>query len=166
MAGYPWLEAMAREEAWFDPFGDDHAIPGLWQRERIVFPWKSVEGQGDRHFAVGGQQVAKLQKNVQALHDMENSGSEGGSIFDGITKSATTDEEGYFEFRMELPQPIRGHNPWQKIRLELVDKVVKNQKPPVVYAMCLFPRRMWNSESFPISMIPLCPRVPQGCGKC
>jgi hypothetical protein len=75
------VKALAREEAWFDPFGDDHAIPGLWQRERIVFPWKSVEGQGDRHFTVGGQQVAKLQKDVQALHDMENSGSEGGSIF-------------------------------------------------------------------------------------
>ncbi len=68
-------------EAWFDPFGDDHAIPGIWQRERIVFPWKSVEGQGDRHLSVGGQQVEKLQENVQALHDMGNSGSEGGSIF-------------------------------------------------------------------------------------
>jgi phosphatidate phosphatase APP1 len=59
--------------------------------------------------------------------------------FDGITKSATTDEEGYFEFRMELPQPIRGHNPWQKIRIELVDKVVKNQKPQVVYSHVFVP---------------------------
>lgn len=59
--------------------------------------------------------------------------------FDGITKLATTDEEGYFEFRMELHQPIRGHNPWQKIRLVLVKKVVKDQKPPVVYSNVFVP---------------------------
>lgn len=72
---------MAREEAWFDPFGDDHAISGFWQRERIVLPGKSVDGQGDRHFTSGGQQVAKLHKDVQALHDMGNSGGKSGSIF-------------------------------------------------------------------------------------
>lgn len=59
--------------------------------------------------------------------------------FGGITKSATTDDEGYFEFRMELPQPIKSQNPWQKIRLELIDKVVKNQKPPVVYSNVFVP---------------------------
>jgi phosphatidate phosphatase APP1 len=53
--------------------------------------------------------------------------------FDGIKKSATTDEEGYYEFRMELPQSMMDHNPWQKIQMELVDRVVKKQIPPVVY---------------------------------
>jgi phosphatidate phosphatase APP1 len=59
--------------------------------------------------------------------------------FNGVTKSATTDEEGYFEFRMVLPHPIRGNNPWHKIRLELLDEVVKNQKPPVVYCNVFVP---------------------------
>ncbi len=59
--------------------------------------------------------------------------------FDGITKSATTDDKGYFEFRMELPQPIKSHNPWHKIRLELIDKVVKNQHTPVVYSNVFVP---------------------------
>lgn len=59
--------------------------------------------------------------------------------FDGVTQSATTDEEGYYEFRMKLPQPIRGHNPWQKIRLELENKVVKNQEPQVVYSHLFVP---------------------------
>lgn len=59
--------------------------------------------------------------------------------FDGIIKSATSDEEGYFEFRMELSQPIRSHNPWQRIRLELLSKVVKNQQPPVVYSNVFVP---------------------------
>lgn len=61
------------------------------------------------------------------------------ATFDGVTQSATTDEEGYYEFRMELPQPIKGHNPWQKIRLELVDKVLKNQEPQVVYSHLFVP---------------------------
>jgi phosphatidate phosphatase APP1 len=59
--------------------------------------------------------------------------------FEGITQMATTDEEGYFEFRMELPQPIKGQNPWQKIRLELLDRVVKKQVPPVVYSHVFVP---------------------------
>jgi phosphatidate phosphatase APP1 len=59
--------------------------------------------------------------------------------FHGITKSAITDEEGYFEFRMELPQPIKNHDPWQEIRLELVDMVIKNQKHPVVYSHVFVP---------------------------
>ncbi len=75
------VEVLALEEAWFDPFGDDHAIPGLWQQERIVFSWKSVEGQEDRHFAFGRQPMGKLQKDVQAVHDMGNFGSKGGSLF-------------------------------------------------------------------------------------
>lgn len=61
------------------------------------------------------------------------------AIFDGIKKSATTDEEGYYEFRMELPQPIRGHNPWQKVRIELETMVIKNQNPPAVYSNVFVP---------------------------
>lgn len=37
------------------------------------------------------------------------SGAKVEASFEGITKTATTDSEGYFEFRMELPQPISGH---------------------------------------------------------
>ena len=59
--------------------------------------------------------------------------------FEGNTQTATTDEEGYFEFRMELPQPIKGQNPWPKIRLELLDRVLKKQIPPVVYSHVFVP---------------------------
>ena len=59
--------------------------------------------------------------------------------YDGITKSATTDGKGYYEFRMELPQSIRANNPWHKIRIELADKVVKNQERPVVYSNVFVP---------------------------
>jgi phosphatidate phosphatase APP1 len=59
--------------------------------------------------------------------------------FDGIKKSATTDEEGYYEFRMELPHSVKGKCPWKKIRIELVDRVVKNQPPPVVYGNVFIP---------------------------
>ncbi|MBP6235777.1 MAG: DUF2183 domain-containing protein [Saprospiraceae bacterium] len=59
--------------------------------------------------------------------------------FNGITKSVASDEEGYYEFRMELKQPINNQNPWQKVRLELIQKVVKNQKPQVVYCNVFVP---------------------------
>ena len=67
------------------------------------------------------------------------SGASVKATFDGITKSATTDTEGYFDFRMELPQPISGNNPWKKIRVELMDKVIKNQNPLVVYSNVFVP---------------------------
>ena len=44
---------MAWDQTWFDPFGNDHAIQGLWQRKRIVFPWKSGKRQGHRPFTGG-----------------------------------------------------------------------------------------------------------------
>lgn len=61
------------------------------------------------------------------------------ATFDGIRESAATDSEGYFEFRMKLPKPVRGLSPWHKIRIELVDKVVKNQLDPVVYGHVFVP---------------------------
>jgi phosphatidate phosphatase APP1 len=61
------------------------------------------------------------------------------AYYEGTTKSATTDEEGYFEFRIELPEPIISHNPWHQIRLELLDKLARNQEPPVVYGNVFVP---------------------------
>ncbi len=61
------------------------------------------------------------------------------ATFEGITKSTTTDEEGYFEFRMNLPQPIGGDARWQQIRLELASKVVRNQKSSLVYSHVFVP---------------------------
>ncbi len=59
--------------------------------------------------------------------------------FEGIKKTVATDTEGYFEFRMKLPQPIKSDHPWQKVRLELLDKVIQSQKPPVVYCNVFVP---------------------------
>jgi len=61
------------------------------------------------------------------------------ATFTDNTQLATTDEEGYYAFRMELKQSIKSKNPWQKVRLELIEKVVKNQKPPVVYCNVFVP---------------------------
>lgn len=59
--------------------------------------------------------------------------------FEGIKKTVATDTEGYFEFRMKLPKPIKSDQPWQKVRLELLDKVIQSQKPPVVYCNVFVP---------------------------
>lgn len=59
--------------------------------------------------------------------------------FEGIKKTVATDTEGYFEFRMELPEHIKSHHPWQKVRLELLDNVIKSQKAPVVYCNVFIP---------------------------
>lgn len=59
--------------------------------------------------------------------------------FQGITQSATADDEGYFEFAMEFAEPIKVLHPWQEIRLELVSEVVKNQETPIVYSHVFVP---------------------------
>ncbi|PTB96409.1 hypothetical protein C9994_07430 [Marivirga lumbricoides] len=52
--------------------------------------------------------------------------------FNGVTQVATTDEEGYFEFKIRFQESIGKQNPWQQIRLGLVSKVLKNQGEVVV----------------------------------
>jgi phosphatidate phosphatase APP1 len=47
--------------------------------------------------------------------------------FGSFSKTAITDEEGYFEFRVDLTKPIKVSMPWQDIKLELIDQVLKNQ---------------------------------------
>lgn len=64
------------------------------------------------------------------------------ATFEGLTQSATTDEEGYFEFRMNLSEPITDPNPWQQVRLELVDEVVKNQRHPEIYSNVFVPSEL------------------------
>lgn len=80
-----------------------------------------------------------FQKMYKRFMSWEISEAKVEASFEGITKTAITDSEGYFEIRMELPQPIKGENRWQKIRVELVDQVVKNQKPSVAYSHVFVP---------------------------
>ncbi len=58
---------------------------------------------------------------------------------DSIKKTTTTDEEGYFEFKIELSQPLISGNSWQKVRVELLSEIVKNQPAPVVDAYVFIP---------------------------
>lgn len=58
---------------------------------------------------------------------------------EGITASAISNDEGYFEFRMELPQPLNSSQPWQQVRLELESPIVHDQKSPVVYCNVFVP---------------------------
>lgn len=74
------VKVVAGDEAWIDPIGDDHAVPGFWRWDRIVFSGTRVTGQRDWHFAAGGQRMAQFQKDVQAIHDVEDPGSGGGSV--------------------------------------------------------------------------------------
>ncbi len=47
--------------------------------------------------------------------------------FQGIVQTATTDDEGYFVIHLHFQKPIPLDSPWQEVRVELLDKVVKNQ---------------------------------------
>ncbi len=80
-----------------------------------------------------------FQKMYKRFMSWEISEARVEASFEGITKSAITDSEGYFEIRMELPQPIKGENRWQKIRVKLVDQVVKNQQPSETYSHVFVP---------------------------
>ena len=71
--------------------------------------------------------------------------------FNGITQSATTDDKGYYEFRMELPDPITDPNPWQNVEVKLASRVIKNQSPPVVHCHLFVPSE--NAEFGVISDI-------------
>lgn len=73
-----------------------------------------------------------FKKMYKRFMTWEIPGAQVEASFNGVKQIATTDEEGYFEFRIEVPQPIRSQNPWQKIQVELLTEVVRKQEPVIV----------------------------------
>lgn len=51
--------------------------------------------------------------------------------FEGFSETVSTDEEGYFKFRISPGGEIKPTAPWQEVKLTLVDRVLKKQ-PEVV----------------------------------
>lgn len=61
------------------------------------------------------------------------------AMYHGNTYTATTDEEGYFEFRMKLPQPIASRKLWHEIELKMADEWIVKLQPEEVSAQVFVP---------------------------
>lgn len=121
-------------------------------RSVMIMPYRGF-GDGTELFFLGrvlrdrgigiSQQDDSRWRNFKKMYKRfmtwEIPGAEVEASFEGITKSVITDEEGYFEFRIELPQPIKSTNPWQKIQLVLKTELVKNQNPSEAYCNVFVP---------------------------
>ena len=51
--------------------------------------------------------------------------------FQDVKREVTADEEGMFEVRIELSQPIGGSDTWQSVTVELIEPLSDRQKGPV-----------------------------------
>jgi phosphatidate phosphatase APP1 len=112
---------------------------GFGNGKELFFPGRVLADRGIGISQLEDSRWRNFKKMYKRFMTWKIPNSRVEASFEGITQSSTTDEEGYFEFRMELPQPIKGQNPWQKIRLELLDRVHKKQIPPVVYSHVFVP---------------------------
>lgn len=59
--------------------------------------------------------------------------------FQGKEYFAKTDEEGYFEFKIQPKASLILHSRWQEIKLTLIDEVIKNQGEVSAYADVFLP---------------------------
>ena len=112
---------------------------GFGNRNELFFLGRVLRDRGIGISLLEDSRWRNFQKMYKRFMTWEIPGARVEASFNGITRLATTDAEGYFEFRMALAQPITGQNPWHKIRIELLDKALKNQVPPVVYGSVFVP---------------------------
>ena len=112
---------------------------GFGNRNELFFLGRVLKDRGIGISQLDDSRWRNFRKMYKRFMTWKIPGVKVEASFDGITKSTSTDEEGYFEFRMELPQSIIVENPWQKIKLVLESGVIKNHQPPVVYSYVFVP---------------------------
>ncbi|PRY89171.1 App1 family protein [Mongoliibacter ruber] len=61
------------------------------------------------------------------------------AMFQGLEQIVSTDDEGYFEVRIQSDLGFEINQPWQEVELELLDQVVKNQKEVKSKALVFIP---------------------------
>ncbi len=59
--------------------------------------------------------------------------------YGGVTQTATTDEEGYFEFHITLPEAIENSTSWHEIKLELLEDWSAHHHSKEVFAQIFVP---------------------------
>lgn len=62
------------------------------------------------------------------------------ATFDGEEQITTTDQEGYFEFRLKPRHDLYKEEPWQHVALELIDEVVPRRKEVTAQGMVFIPQ--------------------------
>lgn len=112
---------------------------GFGNGEEMFFTGRVIADRGIGVSEADDSRWRNFKKMYKRFMSWKIPGVEVMASFEGISQSAFTDEEGYFEFRMKLPEPAGGRRPWLKIRLELVTEVVKNQSTPAVYSHVFVP---------------------------
>lgn len=106
---------------------------GFGNEKEIFFLGRVLRDRGIGISKLEDSRWHNFKKMYKRFMTWEIAKAEVQASYNGVNQLATTDEEGYFEFRMQIPASIVSQNPWQKIRLELLSDVIKNQEPTIVF---------------------------------
>ena len=105
---------------------------GFGNEKEFFFLGRVLSDRGIGLSHMGDSKWKNFKKMYKRFGSIEISNVKVEASFGGFTQIATTNEEGYFEFHFNLNEPIIISTPWQEIKLELIDKVLKKQKTPVI----------------------------------
>lgn len=101
---------------------------GFGNENEIYFLGRVLKERGIVNSSLEDGPWKNFKKMYKRFMSWEIPGVKIKASFQHIEQTVITDEEGYFCVHLKSPHPFSIDAPWQEIRLELLDPVVKNQE--------------------------------------
>jgi phosphatidate phosphatase APP1 len=101
---------------------------GFGNETEIYFVGRVLKDRGIENSNPEDSTWKNFKKMYKRFMSWEIPGVKIKAIFQHLEQTVTTDEEGYFSIHLKSSEPFLLDGPWQEVKLELQDYLVKNQK--------------------------------------
>ena len=97
------------------------AYHGYGTAEFATIKGRVLENEGIQEATDNDSIWQNMLNSYRRIESDEVGGATVQGVFHGVTATAVSDEEGYFDLTFKLPTPIASTNPWQSVALTLID---------------------------------------------
>ncbi len=97
------------------------AYYGFGTAQRATIKGRVLENEGILQATDNDSIWQNMLNTYRQLESDEIPGATVQGVFHGVTATAVTDEEGYFDLHFTLPAPIMDSSPWQPVNLSLLN---------------------------------------------
>ena len=97
------------------------AYYGFGTAQRVTIKGRVLENEGIRQATDNDSIWQNLLNTYRQLESDEIPGATVQGVFHGVTATAVSDEEGYFDLHFTFPIPLTDTSPWQPVEISLLD---------------------------------------------
>ncbi|KAA3659306.1 MAG: DUF2183 domain-containing protein [Chloroflexi bacterium] len=105
------------------------AYHGFGSAQTATIKGRVLENEGIRKATDNDSVWQNLLNAYRQIESDEIPGATVQGVFHGVTATAVSDEEGYFDLRFTLPHPLTATSPWQPVELSLLEAPRKMEEP-------------------------------------